>query len=46
MKQGQTILEDKTPLVSDNKAGKYQRHTSRQGQGLVKFKVGKHHSTQ
>ena len=28
MKQGQIIPEDKTPPVSDDEAGKYQRHTS------------------
>ena len=39
-KQGQIIPEDKTPPVSDDEAGKYQRHTSRQGQGLAKFKAG------
>ena len=39
MKQGQIIPEDKTPPVSDDEVGKYQRCTSGQGQGLVKFKV-------
>ena len=34
MKQGQIIPEDKTPLVSDDEVGRYQRHTFRQGWGF------------
>ena len=45
-KQGQIIPEDKTPPVSDDEAGKYQRRTSGQGRGSAKFKAGKHHGTQ